>query len=158
MYIIFSQTFDKSGNILTSLYALSVSRTHFQSESALYSCLNVKELLARNRRDIWSLNDSNWSRTHYHLVRKLILNHLAKLAIWLSCIVSTYLYGVFESRCSHLNFRYRACFKQEVPWHSGNYRVWIHSETNTWHNKNIQSNLPHRKLFTRQLDSLIQFG
>ena len=22
-----------------------------------------------------------------------------------------------------------ACFKQGVPWHSGNYRVWIHSES-----------------------------
>ena len=27
----------------------------FQSESTLYSCLNVKEHLAQNRRDIWSL-------------------------------------------------------------------------------------------------------
>ena len=27
----------------------------FQSESTLYSCLNVKELLAGNRRIIWSL-------------------------------------------------------------------------------------------------------
>ena len=44
----------------------------------------------------------------------------------------------FESRCSHLNFRFRACFEQGVPWHSGNYRVWIHSETRTWHDKNIQ--------------------
>ena len=45
----------------------------------------------------------------------------------------------FESRCSHLNFRFCACFEQGVPWHSGNYRVWIHSETRTWHDKNIQS-------------------
>ena len=29
----------------------------FQSESTLYSCLNVKEVLARNRREIWSLSD-----------------------------------------------------------------------------------------------------
>ena len=33
----------------------------------------------------------------------------------------------------HLNFRSRACFEQRVPWHSGNYKVWIHSETRTWH-------------------------
>ena len=33
----------------------------------------------------------------------------------------------FGSRCSHLNFRYCAFFKQRVPWHSGNYRMWIHS-------------------------------
>ena len=31
-----------------------------------------------------------------------------------------------------------ACFKQGVPWHSGHYRVWIHSEMRTWHDKNIQ--------------------
>ena len=27
----------------------------------------------------------------------------------------------FESRCCHLNFIYRACFEQVVPWHSSNY-------------------------------------
>ena len=46
-------------------------------------------------------------------------------------------YG-FESSCSHLNFRFCACFKQGVPWHPGNYRVWRHSEMRTWHDKNIQ--------------------
>ena len=115
----------------------------------------------------------NWIRTHNHLVHKRTLNHLAKLVKWLSCVVSTYLYGAFdcmflschvrvsewiytlylpecqsgcsclsgcgfESSCSHLNFRFRACFEQGVPWHSGKYRVWIHSETRTWHDKNIQ--------------------
>ena len=42
----------------------------------------------------------------------------------------------FESSCSHLNFRFGAYFEQGVPWHSGNYRVWIHSEMRTWHDKN----------------------
>ena len=51
-----------------------------QSESALYSCLNFKELLARSRREIWSLSDCNWTRTQNHLVRKRTLNHWAKLA------------------------------------------------------------------------------
>ena len=32
----------------------------FQSESILYNCLNVKELLAWSRRVIWSLSDWNW--------------------------------------------------------------------------------------------------
>ena len=45
----------------------------------------------------------------------------------------------FESSCSHLNLSFRACFEQGVPWNSGNYRVWIHSETCMWHDKNIQS-------------------
>ena len=48
----------------------------FQGEATSYSCLNVKELLARSRRDIWSFNDCNWTATVY----KRILNHLAELA------------------------------------------------------------------------------
>ena len=60
-----------------------------QSESTFYSCLDVKELLARNRRDIWSLSGSNGTQTHNHLVRKRTLNNLAKLVKWLSCVVST---------------------------------------------------------------------
>ena len=34
----------------------------FQSESTLYICLNVKELLARNWHRIWSLSDCNWTK------------------------------------------------------------------------------------------------
>ena len=68
----------------------------FQSESTLYSCLNIKELLARNKRDIWSLSDSNGIRTHNHLVGKRTLNQLGKPAKWSSCVVSTYWYGAFD--------------------------------------------------------------
>ena len=32
----------------------------------------------------------------------------------------------FESICNHLNFRFRVCFEEGVPWHWGNYGVWIH--------------------------------
>ena len=76
------------------LYVLIMSRT--RSKSTLYSCLNVKELLARNRREIWSLSDCNWTGTQ-------TLNHLAKLAKWLSFIVSTYPYGAFD--CMFLLYR-----------------------------------------------------
>ena len=62
----------------------------FQSESTLYSCLNVKELLAQNRRNISSFRDCNRTRTHNHLVRKQTLNHLAKLPIWLNGRVFVY--------------------------------------------------------------------
>ena len=69
------------------------------------------------------------------------VNLIVKRPVWLNGWVFVYeLSGCgFESRCSHLNFRFRACFEQGVPWHSGNYRVWIHSETRTWHDKNIQT-------------------
>ena len=45
----------------------------------------------------------------------------------------------FESRCCHLNIRYGACFEQGVPWHSSKLWVWIHSETRTWYDNNIQA-------------------
>ena len=65
--------------ILISTVHLAVSYYHVtyvvQSESTLYSCLNIKELLTRKRRDSWSLNDSNEIRTHNHLLRKRTLNH-----------------------------------------------------------------------------------
>ena len=32
----------------------------------------------------------------------------------------------------------RAFFEQGVPWHWGNYRMYIHSETRMWHDNNIQ--------------------
>ena len=69
-----------------------------QSESNLYSCLNFKELLARNKHDIWSLNESNEIRIHNLLVRKRTLTYLAELAKWLSCAVSTYLHGAHHFR------------------------------------------------------------
>ena len=49
----------------------------FQSESTPHSCLNVKELLAPNRCDIWSfwiLSNCNGTRTHNHLARKRTLS------------------------------------------------------------------------------------
>ena len=62
-------------------------------------------------------------------------------SVWQNHLVFVYqLSGSgFESSCSHLKFRFRACFEKEVPWHSGSYRVWIHFEMRTWHDKTIQS-------------------
>ena len=48
------------------------------------------------------ISDCNGSRTHYHLVRKRTLNHLAQLTEWLGWVVSTYLYGAFD--CMFLSY------------------------------------------------------
>ena len=40
-----------------------------------------------------------------HLVRKQTLNHLAKLAKWLSCVMSTYLCGAFDIMFSSCHVR-----------------------------------------------------
>ena len=38
----------------------------------------------------------------------------------------------FEFSCSHLTSRFRTCFEQGVPWHSGNYRAWIEASLAKW--------------------------
>ena len=48
------------------------------------------------------LNDTNGIGAHNHLIHKRALNHLAKMAKWLSCVVSIYLYGAFG--CMLLSF------------------------------------------------------
>ena len=68
----------------------------FQNVSTICSCLNVKELLAWNRCNIWSLSDCNMTGMYNYLVCKLTLNHLAKQAKLLSCVVRTYLYVKFD--------------------------------------------------------------
>ena len=68
----------------------------FQSESTPNSYLNVKEMLARTRRDMSNLSDFNRTPTHNHLVFKGTLKHFAELAKSFRSVVSTYLYGVFD--------------------------------------------------------------
>ena len=53
---------------------------HVRASEWIYTLnyLNVKELLARNRCDIWSLSVSNETGTHNHLLCKQTLNHLDK--------------------------------------------------------------------------------
>ena len=69
----------------------------FQSKSTLYSCLNLKELLAWNKREIWKLSDCGWTRTINHLVYKRRHNQFFKLAKWCRCVLSIYLYGRFDN-------------------------------------------------------------
>ena len=65
--------------------------------------LQVNEYFLRDRpiqnlvKDLrWGLSDCNGTRTHNLVVRKLAHSHLSKLARWLSCVVSTYLYRTFD--------------------------------------------------------------
>ena len=82
------------------------------------------------------LCDYNGTRSRNHLGYKRTLSHWPWVFLCeLSCCG-------FKSRCSRLSFRYQACFEQGPPWHSGNYRAKIHSKTCTWHEENIQYELP----------------
>ena len=96
----------------------------------LYTKDNRVQQINKNH-DWWNncFSDCNWTRTQNHLVLKQTLNDwvfIYELSGW----------GL-ESSCSHSNFRFYICFKQGFPWHSGNYRVWIHSEMHTWQDKNM---------------------
>ena len=87
-------------SLYVTVFYLRIIVTYvFQSEFTLYSCLNVKELLAQNRRDIWSLNDSNGIWSQNHLVRKWILNNLANLAKWL------YIYDIHHWKIFRSSYR-----------------------------------------------------
>ena len=74
-------------------------RTSFRVNPRSIVCLNVKECLAQSRRHIWSLTDSNRIQTLNHLVRKRTLNHLAKLAKWLSVWINGWMFVYELSGC-----------------------------------------------------------
>ena len=85
------------------------------------------------------LSDCNWNWTHNHLVCKRTLNHLAQLAKWLSVRLQTkWLWVWVQLQSLKLPILPLLRARSYYSWHSGNYRVWIHSETRTWHDKNIQ--------------------
>ena len=70
----------------------------FQSASTLYRCMNVKELLAQNRRDILSLSDSNGLRTHNnHIVRRFTLKRVRDMVITYSQMHRTDKYSQHSS-------------------------------------------------------------
>ena len=80
-------------------------------EYTLYIWMNVKEILARNRREIWRWSDCNCARTQNHLVLKPTLNHLVKLAKWLSSLQSTYLHTVFDCMSWHVMYAFHIEYK-----------------------------------------------
>ena len=74
------------------LYVIFMSRTSFRVNLHYIVRLNVKKLLARIRRHIWSLSDSSEIWTDNHLVSKRTFIHLAKVASlckWLSFRLQT---------------------------------------------------------------------
>ena len=71
--------------------------THaFRSVSTPFIFVNGKEVLTQNRRNISTLCDCKGTSTYKKLVPKWTFDLLAKLTQWLSCVVSTYLYGAFN--------------------------------------------------------------
>ena len=96
--------------------------------------------------------DCNWTRTHNHLVHKRTLNHLAKLAKWLSCVVSTYLYGAFD--CMFLSCHQLASLAKWLSVRLWTKWLWVRVQLQSL-KLQISRLLPARSSWTfRQLQSV----
>ena len=116
---------------MKSSWASKLLSTHLiQTNSCSFLLLSIASSTIIEKKEI-VIDDCNGTRTHNNFVRKGTLDDRVFAYELSGC--------GFENRCSHLNFRFRACFEQGVPWDSGNYRVWTHSERRTWHDKSINS-------------------
>ena len=90
----------------------------------------------------------NGIRTHNHLVCKETLNHLAKLARWLSCVLSTYLYNAFDyiiiMSCTRFreNLHSIVCLKIKKLLAQSRCHIWSRSDSNMiW----IHNHLVHKQ-------------
>ena len=67
-------------------YLIIMSRRTFKENPHSIVWVNVREFLARRRDHVWISKESNEFLTHNHFVRKGTINHLAKLAKWLTYV------------------------------------------------------------------------
>ena len=80
-----------------------VTKNFWRNEKKVHICSIIYQNMLQR------IRDCNGTRTHSHLVRKQILNHLAKLDKYLSCVVSTYLYDSFD-------FMFLSCHVRVSEW------------------------------------------
>ena len=80
-----------SRRLLKTMKSYRSSYVRVSSEFKLYSNLNVKELLVRNRRNIWCLREVQiWSSNGlYRQILTTQLNHLSSWPKWLSIRLRT---------------------------------------------------------------------
>ena len=91
-------------------------------------CGSCEHISSYHKLTVCLFTDCNWTRTQNHLVRN------EHWPVWPNgwVFVNNGLSGSGCS-CSHLNFRFRACFEQGRKIDGR-----FHSETRKWHDKNIQ--------------------
>ena len=126
---------------LVTVYSCHVTYA-FQSESTIYSCLNVKNFLSPRRCQISRLSNCNWTCTQNHLVLKRTLNHSVCPN---SCVFLYELSGSgFESTCIHSALTFWHASSKEFLDIEATRECGFTLKTRTWHYKNMQSNAPYR--------------
>ena len=103
-------------------------------ENELVFPIYVSDKKFEDSMDLMILIDDD--KSHYVYIKDLDRICFTKQKIktkngFVEGLYSVLVVKMFESSCSHFTFRFRACFEQGVLSHSGNYRVWIHSQTRT---------------------------
>ena len=135
------------------LYVLVMSRKHFRvNQHSIFAWMSrnfkcVRDIsegihtlyLPKCQGTLKCVRDMTRTYSQLHRADKYSQHSSINWSVWSVWVFAYELSGFgFEFRCSHLHFRYRACLQQGVPWHSGKYRVWIHSEMRTWNDKDMQ--------------------
>ena len=89
------------------------------------SLVGTRELLAQNKRDIWSLSDYKGSRANNHLVHQRIPNHIAKLTANVWVFVYQLIVCEFDFRYKHLHRNYMIKYTVlEYTVDGINYKCW----------------------------------
>ena len=88
----------------------------------LSSVFNIFKILTLRRISPRYLYLNHLGGAYFHWSRSLKACSIAKRTC-LSCVWM----AIFPK--SYLKFRHRICFEQGAPWHSGNYKVKIYSES-----------------------------
>ena len=97
-HLISSNCIDLQGKIIIIKIIIKVLN-YRKYQSILHPSSNFAETFAES----WN-RDCNRIQTLNHLVLEWTLMHLAKLAKWLSCVVSTYLYDAFYCMLYHVTY------------------------------------------------------
>ena len=120
---------------------------NFNQMHLKYENYPLRDILSQIFKQYSDLSDSNEIRTHKH---QFINKHSA---ILLNGWVFIYkLSGCgFKSHCCHLTLDVVPASSKEFLDIQANYRVWIHSETCTWHDNNRQHSDCCLKLQKHQL-------
>ena len=122
-YELSGSEFRTSCSHLTSRFCACFCKEHLEIQTTIACRFTLKRVL-----------DITRTYSQMHSTDKCSEHISINWSVWANVWVFVYkLSGSgFETSCSHSTFRFCASFGQGASWHSGNYRVWSHSETRTW--------------------------